>query len=108
MVAPLDHQDTLGVLTGDWSGGGETLLSSQLDRDGHEWVAAGSNGRSDYASFVAEGIPSTGLLSLHDDNYHTPQDDIDNVSFTTLTHSARAVAHAIGTLQQDADALGAR
>ena len=61
-----------------------------------------------YAPFVDAGIASTGLLSIRDDNYHTPQDDIDNVSITTLTHTARAVANLIGTLQQDADALGAR
>lgn len=108
MVAPLDHQNALGVLTADWSIGAEALLGAQLDRDGHPHQAEGSNGRSDYAPFVEAGIPATGLLSLHDDNYHTPQDDLANVSFTTLTHTARAVAHLVGTLQQDADALGAR
>ena len=108
MVAPLDHQNTLGVLTADWSIGAESLLGSQLDRDGHAHQPEGSNGRSDYAPFVDAGIASTGLLSIRDDNYHTPQDDIDNVSITTLTHTARAVANLIGTLQQDADALGTR
>ena len=105
MVAPLDHQNTLGALTADWSIGAEELLGEQLDRDGHAHQPEGSNGRSDYAPFVDASVPSTGLLSIHDDNYHTPEDDIDNVSITTLTHSARAVAHLIGTLQQDADAL---
>ena len=108
MVAPLDHQNTLGVLTADWSIGAESLLGAQLDRDGHAHQPEGSNGRSDYAPFVDAGIASTGLLSIRDDNYHTPQDDIDNVSITTLTHTARAVANLIGTLQQDADALGTR
>lgn len=88
--------------------GAESLLGAQLDRDGHAHQPEGSNGRSDYAPFVDAGIASTGLLSIRDDNYHTPQDDIDNVSITTLTHTARAVANLIGTLQQDADALGTR
>ncbi|MBY0174562.1 M28 family peptidase [Micrococcus luteus] len=96
------------MLTADWSIGAESLLGAQLDRDGHGHQPEGSNGRSDYAPFVDAGIASTGLLSIRDDNYHTPQDDIDNVSITTLTHTARAVANLIGTLQQDADALGTR
>ncbi len=105
MVAPLDHQNTLGVLTGDFSLGAESFLQEQLERDGHEHGPAGNGGNSDYAPFVAAGIPATGLLSYHDDNYHTAQDDIENVSITSLTHSARAVANLVGTFMHDTSSV---
>lgn len=101
MVAPLDHQSTLGVLQGDFSLGAQSLLQEQLKRDGHEYGPAGNGNNSDYAPFVASGIPATGLLSYYDDNYHTAQDDIENVSITSLTHSARATANIIGTFMYD-------
>lgn len=108
MVAPLDHQNTMGVLQGDFSLGAETLLQDQLERDGHEYGPAGNGNNSDYAPFVASGIPATGLLSYYDDNYHTPEDDIDNVSITSLTHSARATANIIGTFMYDTSLINSK
>ncbi|MGO0577655.1 M20/M25/M40 family metallo-hydrolase [Ornithinimicrobium panacihumi] len=96
MVAPQDHQNTLGVLQGDFSLGAERLLIDQLEADEHPTGPAGNGNNSDYAPFVAAGIPATGLLSYYDSNYHTAQDDLDNVSLTSLTHSARAVAALVG------------
>lgn len=105
MVAPLDHQNTMGVLTGDFSRGAESFLQEQLERDGHGHGPAGNGGNSDYAPFVAAGIPATGLLSFRDDNYHTAQDDLENVSITSLTHSARAVANLVGTFMHDTSSV---
>lgn len=101
MVAPLDHQNIMGVLQGDFSLGAEKLLQDQLDCDGHEHGRAGNGNNSDYAPFVAAGLPATGLLSFYDDNYHTPEDALDNISITSLTHSARAVANIMGTFMND-------
>lgn len=101
MIAPLDHQNIIGVLEGDFSLGAEALLQDQLERDGHEHGPAGNGNNSDYAPFVAAGLPATGLLSYYDDNYHTPQDDLENISITSLTHSARAVANIMGTFMND-------
>ncbi|MGD8149415.1 M28 family peptidase [Ornithinimicrobium sp. Y1694] len=101
MVAPLDHQNTLGVLQGGFSDGAQQLLIDQLERDNHPHGPAGNGNNSDYAPFVAAGITSTGLLSYYDSNYHTAQDDLDNVSPTSLHHSARAVASLVGTFAYD-------
>ena len=108
MVAPLDHQNTLGVLQGDFSKGAEQLLLDQLEADGHPTGPAGNGNNSDYAPFVAAGIPATGLLSYYDSNYHTAQDDLDNVSPTSLHHSARAVAALVGTFAYDTSLINDR
>lgn len=101
MVGPLDHQNTLGVLQGTFSLGAEQVLIDQLTADGHPTGPAGNGNNSDYAPFVAAGIPATGLLSYYDSNYHTIDDDLDNVSPTSLLHSARAVAAAVGLFAYD-------
>lgn len=101
MVGPLDHQNTMGVLQGDFSLGAEQVLIDQLTADGHPTGPAGNGNNSDYAPFVAAGIPATGLLSYYDSNYHTIEDDLDNVSPTSLLHSARAVAATIGLFAYD-------
>lgn len=101
MVGPLDHQNTLGVLQGDFSLGAEQVLIDQLTADGHPTGPAGNGNNSDYAPFVAADIPATGLLSYYDSNYHTAQDDLANVSPTSLLHSARAVAAAVGLFAYD-------
>lgn len=101
MVAPLDHQNTLGILQGDFSLGAEAVLEAQLTNDGHPTGPAGNGNNSDYAPFVAAGIPATGLLSYYDSNYHTAEDDLDNVSLTSLHHSARAVAALVGEFAYD-------
>ena len=87
--------------------GGASGNNASVDGGNNSYVVAqgqgssggspsGNGGNSDYAPFVAAGIPATGLLSYRDDNYHTAQDDIENVSITSLTHSARAVANLVG------------
>lgn len=108
MVAPLDHQDTLGVLQGDFSSGAEQLLIDQLEADGHDWGPAGNGGNSDYAPFVDAGIASTGLLSYYDSNYHSAGDDLDNVSPRSLAHSTRAVANLVGTFAYDTSLVNDR
>lgn len=79
---------------------GQELLD-QLAADGHPTGPAGNGNNSDYAPFLAAGIPATGLLSYYDSNYHTAEDDLDNVSSTSLLHSTRAVARLLGTFAYD-------
>ena len=57
---------------------------------------------------MAAGIPATGLLSYYDSNYHTVDDDLDNVSPTSLLHSARAVAATIGLFAYDTSLINDR
>lgn len=79
------------------------------------------SGRSDYAAFIDNGIPSTGLFTgaddiktaeevmlfggtegiIHDPNYHTPRDDLSNVNTTALGINVKAIAYATGTLAYD-------
>ncbi|MFC7326920.1 M28 family metallopeptidase [Marinactinospora rubrisoli] len=75
------------------------------------------NGRSDYGPFIEAGIPSGGLFSGgdgakteeqveyyggtagadFDPNYHTPRDDLDNISWTSVEQMSGAIAYAVET-----------
>lgn len=89
MVAPLDHQNTIGVID-QGSGQMPKVLTDYFDSVEHpaETGAAGAN--SDHWPFMEAGIPATGMIAWYDDNYHTIDDDLDNVSATSLGNSSRA------------------
>ncbi|WP_308251317.1 M20/M25/M40 family metallo-hydrolase [Streptomonospora nanhaiensis] len=75
------------------------------------------NGRSDYSAFIEAGIPSGGLFSGgdgtkteqqveyyggtagvdFDPNYHTAQDDLDNVNMEAVDQLSDGVAYAVET-----------
>ncbi|ASO17820.1 Zn-dependent M28 family amino/carboxypeptidase [Actinoalloteichus hoggarensis] len=80
---------------------------------GIETEGADFSGRSDYAEFIAVGIPSGGLFTgaeglkteeqaekwggvageAYDPNYHFPADDLGNVDRVALERNAKAVAY---------------
>ncbi|WP_236700515.1 M28 family metallopeptidase [Allosalinactinospora lopnorensis] len=75
------------------------------------------SGRSDYAAFMDAGIASGGLFSggdgtkseeqveyyggtagePFDPNYHTPEDDIDNINWSSVEELSGGIAHAVET-----------
>ncbi|GAB3446266.1 aminopeptidase PaaP [Streptomonospora sediminis] len=75
------------------------------------------SGRSDYSAFMEAGIASGGLFSGgdgtkteqqveyyggtagadFDPNYHTPQDDIDNINWQAVEELSAGVAHSVET-----------
>src|SRR5690625_3945617 len=75
------------------------------------------SGRSDYSAFMEAGIPSGGLFSGgdgtkteqqveyyggtagidFDPNYHTPEDDLDNINWQAIDELSDGVAHSVET-----------
>lgn len=103
----------------------EQVLTDHFDSTGQPWVDTEFSGRSDYQPFIAVGIPSSGLFTgadgvkteeevelfggtagiIYDPNYHTPEDDIDNVDLTALEIMSDAIASATIQLAQDTSAI---
>jgi Zn-dependent M28 family amino/carboxypeptidase len=107
----------------------EDVLTSYFDGIGQPWVDTEFSGRSDYQAFIENGVPASGLFTggdgvktakevemfggtagiTYDPNYHTPADDITNVSTTALDIMSDAIAHATITLAQSTESInGAR
>ena len=98
----------------------EAVLTDYFDGIDQAWVDTEFSGRSDYSAFIAAGIPASGLFTgadgittqeevalfggtagiQHDPNYHTPQDDIDNINSEALDVNSDAIAHATITLAE--------
>lgn len=92
---------------------------------GQPWVATGWDMSSDQRPFARADVPVGGLFTGSDErksrreaglfggtakaprdpNYHTPQDDIDNVDLQTLDIMTDALTHAAITWAQDSSAL---
>ncbi|MDO8147840.1 M20/M25/M40 family metallo-hydrolase [Isoptericola sp. b515] len=92
----------------------ESIFTDYFDGIDQPWVDSPFSGRSDYQAFIEVGIPASGLFTgadgvkteeevdmfggtagiLLDPNYHTPADDIDNVSMEALDIMSRAIGHA--------------
>ena len=99
----------------------EKIFTDYFDKAGQPWVDTAFSGRSDYAAFIEHGIASSGLFTgadgsktakevamfggtegiQYDPNYHTPADDLSNVSMEALGIMTGAIAHATGTLAYD-------
>ena len=89
------------------------------------WVDTAYSGRSDYKPFIDAGIPASGLFTgadgtkteaevelfggtagiIHDPNYHTPKDTIDNVSVEAIDIMSDAIAFATLSLAMDTSAV---
>ncbi|MDO5503843.1 MAG: M20/M25/M40 family metallo-hydrolase [Actinomycetia bacterium] len=107
------------------SSAAEQVFTDYFDRLGQPWVDTAYSGRSDYAAFVAAGVPSTGLFTgadgrktadevalfggtegiLHDPNYHTEADDLANINTNALDIMSRAIAYATGVFATDVSML---
>jgi Zn-dependent M28 family amino/carboxypeptidase len=99
----------------------EAVFTDYFDSVDQPWNDTAFSGRSDYQAFINNGVPAGGLFSggdgtktpaqvemyggtagIHyDPNYHTPADDITNVSKESLDIMSDAVAHTALTLAQD-------
>ena len=106
----------------------EAVLTDWFDSQGQPWVDTEFSGRSDYAAFIAAGVPSSGLFTgadgvktpeevelfggtagvIYDPNYHTPADDITNVNEGALDTMSDAIAAATITLAQDSSAVNGK
>jgi Zn-dependent M28 family amino/carboxypeptidase len=99
----------------------EAVFTDYYDSIGQPWVDYAFSGRSDYQAFINNGVAAGGLSSgsdglkteeqavmfggvvgeQYDQNYHSPQDDIDNVNREVLDIHSDAMAHATLALARD-------
>ncbi|KAG8957434.1 Leucyl aminopeptidase yscIV [Tulasnella sp. 419] len=95
----------------------EAVLIEYFTKNKLPTVPSNFNGRSDYASFIANGIPAGGLFTgaegikteeqaalfggtaglAYDPNYHQKGDTITNLDYNAWIHNAKSSAHAIAT-----------
>lgn len=104
----------------DGSAATEKVLTDYFDDIDQAWVDTEFSGRSDYSAFINAGVPASGLFTgadgvktaaeaatfggtagqAYDPNYHSPQDDIDNINMDALDVNSDAIAHATITLAE--------
>ncbi|GIG41330.1 M20/M25/M40 family metallo-hydrolase [Cellulomonas phragmiteti] len=103
----------------------EAVFTDWFDATGQPWVDTQFSGRSDYQAFILNGVPASGLFTgadgskteaevalfggtpgiRYDPNYHTPADDLSNVSREAIGIMAPAVAYATARLATDTSAI---
>lgn len=103
----------------------EDVFTGWFESTGQPWVDTEFSGRSDYQAFILNGVPASGLFTgaddikteeevalfggtagiRHDPNYHTPEDDLANVSREAIGIMAPAVAFATASLATDTSAI---
>lgn len=103
----------------------EAVFTDYFDSVDQPWVDSEFSGRSDYQAFIINGIPASGLFTgadevkteedaatfggtageLLDPNYHTPADDLSNVSQEALDIMAPAIGHATQALAESTETV---
>ncbi|WP_084541454.1 M20/M25/M40 family metallo-hydrolase [Nocardioides alkalitolerans] len=103
----------------------EAVFTDYFDGVGQPWVDSEFSGRSDYQAFILNGIPASGLFTgadgvkteeeaaifggtageLLDPNYHTPADDLANVSLEALDIMSPAIGHAVQSLAESTETV---
>ncbi|WP_277454357.1 M20/M25/M40 family metallo-hydrolase [Janibacter sp. DB-40] len=98
----------------------EEVFTDYFDAANQPWVDTEFSGRSDYSAFINAGVPASGLFTgadgtkteeevemfggtagiTYDPNYHTAEDDIDNINMEALDTMSDAIAHSAITLGQ--------
>lgn len=93
----------------------EKFFQKWFDSERIPWTASEFSGRSDYQAFIDNGIPAGGTDTgadgikteeearifggtagiIHDPNYHTVRDDINNLNQTAFHVNGRAIAAAV-------------
>ncbi|GAA4284525.1 hypothetical protein GCM10022261_20560 [Brevibacterium daeguense] len=101
------------------------MFTDYFDSQDQPWVGTGWDFDSDQVAFAHEGVAVGGLYSGSDErktpreaalfggtpgknrdpNYHTDDDDIENINMEALTIMSDAITHAATTLARDATAL---
>ena len=117
-----------GVQPPEGSIAGETILTDYFDSIGQPWVDTAFSGRSDYQGFIMNGIPATGLFTgadgsktaaevemfggtqgiMYDPNYHTAEDDINNIEKEALDIMSKAIAYSTGVLAYDTSMINGK
>lgn len=103
----------------------EQVFTGYFDSVDQPWVDSEFSGRSDYQAFIANGVPASGLFTgadgvkteeeaatfggtageLLDPNYHTPADDLSNVSQEALDIMSPAIGHATQALARSTETI---
>lgn len=103
----------------------ESVFTDYFDSIDQPWIDTAFDARSDYDGFIAYGIPASGLFTgaddiktaeeaaifggvvgeQHDQNYHSPGDDISNIDEGILDVSVKAIAFATASLANDTSAV---
>ncbi|KAF8253190.1 Zn-dependent exopeptidase [Wilcoxina mikolae CBS 423.85] len=100
---------THGLAGANGSAAIEALLSESLRKEGVDVVPVAFTGGSDYASFMAVGIPVGGLHTgagiEQDPCYHQVCDGYDNANATTLTVMAKAAGYTMARLAVEGERL---
>ncbi len=112
-----------GTTIPDGSAQTESLFTDYFDIQRQSWVDSEFSGRSDYAAFIANGVPASGLFTgadgtknrgevllfggllgkPYDPNYHTPQDTLANINRQALDVMTDAIAHVVLTLARSTE-----
>ncbi|KAK2026092.1 peptidase family M28 [Colletotrichum zoysiae] len=93
------------------SGVGPQLLADYLEANGKTVSYAEFDGRSDYAGFVALGIPTASIFTGEGENdpcYHQACDTLDNINWDAITVNAKAAGRALATLANSLEGVPAR
>lgn len=108
------------------SGQAEALFTQYLTDVRRQSAPIYFNDRSDYAAFLAVGIPATGPFTgaegikssdemsmfggtagaPYDPNYHQEGDTVDNLSMEAFLVNTQATAHAVATFSTSFESLG--
>lgn len=106
----------------------EAVFTDYFDGQGQAWVDTEFSGRSDYAAFIANGIPASGLFTgaegrkskgeqllfggvegeAYDPNYHAAGDDLKNISMRAIDINSDAIAHSVLTLARSTKAINGK
>ncbi|KAL0942950.1 Aminopeptidase [Colletotrichum truncatum] len=93
------------------SGIGPQLLADYLESKGKTVSWSEFDDRSDYAGFVALGIPTASIFTGEGENdpcYHLACDTLDNINWDAITVNTKAAGRALATLAHSLEGVPPR
>jgi len=119
--------DAFGMVGPDGSDSIEKLFEDFYDSKNEPHQPSEFSGRSDYAAFIQQGIPSGGVFTgaevkkteeqaaifggiageSYDQNYHLAGDDIANLHHGAYLLNSKAIAHSVATYAMSWDSIPA-